>query len=109
MTHQMRKDIGSRLRVRRCFLGLTREEFSLLAGISPGYYGQIEAGRAQMSVDTLIKVADTARLSTDALLFASLPPPADHTALDAILSTCSPRDLRLAEQMLQLFLLRSRL
>ena len=55
------KEIGQRLRQRRTELNLTREQFAELADIGAGYYGQIEVGTSQMSIDTLIKVSRTAR------------------------------------------------
>lgn len=54
MTKQERVAMGHRLRQQRTLLGLTREEFAELADISAGYYGQIEVGTSQMSIDTLL-------------------------------------------------------
>ena len=62
MTKQERIAIGHRLRQQRNKLGLTREQFAELADIGAGYYGQIEVGTSQMSIDTLIKVSRTSRL-----------------------------------------------
>ena len=59
MTKQERIAIGHRLRQQRNKLGLTREQFAELADIGAGYYGQIEVGTSQMSIDTLIKVSRT--------------------------------------------------
>ena len=59
MTKQERVAMGHRLRQQRTLLGLTREEFAELADISAGYYGQIEVGTSQMSIDTLIKLSKT--------------------------------------------------
>jgi len=50
-------EIGQRLRQKRTELQLTREEFAELADIGTGYYGQLEVGTSQMSIDTLIKIA----------------------------------------------------
>lgn len=107
MTKQERADIGHRLRIQRNHLGLTREQFAELADIGAGYYGQIEVGTSQMSIDTLIKVSRTSRLSIDYILFGRGEEWPDLTPIEALLSRCSPRELRLAEQVLQLFLLRS--
>lgn len=107
MTKQERAAIGHRLRVQRNRLGLTREQFAELADIGAGYYGQIEVGTSQMSIDTLIKVARTSRLSIEYILFGEEEGAPDLTSIEALLSRCSPRELRLAERVLQLFLLRS--
>lgn len=106
MTKQERVAVGQRLRQQRQRLGLTREQFAELADIGAGYYGQLEVGTSQMSVDTLIKVAKTSRLSMEYILFGEDDGSQDLSAIHAILSHCSQRELRLAERVLQLFLLR---
>lgn len=106
MTKQERAAIGQRLRLRRNHLGLTREQFAELADIGAGYYGQIEVGTSQMSIDTLIKVARTSRLSMEYILFGEEEEKADPAPIQTLLNACTARELRLAEKVLQLFLLR---
>lgn len=106
MTKQERVAIGQRLRQQRNRLGLTREQFAELADIGAGYYGQIEVGTSQMSIDTLIKVSRTSRLSMEYILYGEESGDADLGSLETILQGCTPRELRLAEKVLQLFLLR---
>lgn len=60
MEKQQLIEIGQRLRQRRQELGLTREKMSELADIGTGYYGQLEVGTSQMSIDTLIKLSQPA-------------------------------------------------
>lgn len=107
MTKQERAAVGQRLRQQRGRLQLTRWQFAELADIGAGYYGQIEAGASQMSIDTLIKVARTSRLSFEYILLGQNGPPPDRSSLQLLLDGCSPRELHLAEQILKLFLLRS--
>ena len=107
MTKQERIEIGHRLRLQRNRLGLTREQFAELADIGAGYYGQIEVGTSQMSIDTLIKVSRTSRLSMEYILFGQENESSDLAPIETILANCSPRELKLAEKVLQLFLLRS--
>lgn len=59
-----------------------------------------------MSIGTLIKVLPTSRLSMGYILFGQEDTQADLAPIQAILERCSPRELRLAEKVLQLFLLR---
>lgn len=106
MTKQERVDMGHRLRQQRSRLGLTREQFAELADIGAGYYGQIEVGTSQMSIDTLIKISKASRLSLEYILFGREEEPADPAPIRALLDRCTPRELRLAEKVLQLFLLR---
>ena len=106
MNKQQLIEIGQRLRQQRNKLNLTREQFAELADIGAGYYGQIEVGSSQMSIDTLIKVSRASRLTMEYILFGQDPPKEDASSLYAMLSHCSERELHLAEKVLQLFLLR---
>ena len=106
MPEQERVAMGHRLRQQRTLLGLTREEFAELADISAGYYGQIEVGTSQMSIDTLMKVAKASRLSMEYILYGEETGAQDLSSLEAMLTNCTDRELRLAEKVLQLFLLR---
>lgn len=106
MTKSERVAVGQRLRQQRNRLNLTREQFAELADIGAGYYGQIEVGTSQMSIDTLIKVSRTSHLSMEYILFGEERGEQDLTSLNALLAQCTPRELRLAEKVLQLFLLR---
>ena len=106
MTKQERTAAGQRLRKQRNRLNLTREQFAELADIGAGYYGQIEVGTSQMSIDTLIKFSKPSRLSMEYILFGEGEESVDQGSLQALLDRCSPRELRLAEKVLQLFLLR---
>ena len=106
MTKQERIAVGQRLRQQRNKLGLTREQFAELADIGAGYYGQIEVGTSQMSIDTLIKISKTSRLSMEYILFGEDDGTQDLSAIEAMLAHYSSRELKLAEQVLKLFLLR---
>ena len=106
MTKEERIAIGQRLRRQRKQLNLTREQFAELADISTSYYGQIEVGTSQMSLDTLIRVSKTSRLSMEYILLGEDSQAQDLSSIHALLSRCTPRELRLAEKVLQLFLLR---
>ena len=107
MTKQERVAVGQRLRQQRNRLNLTREQFAELADIGAGYYGQIEVGTSQMSIDTLIKVSRASHLSMEYILFGPEGTErGDSSSLQTLLSGCTPRELRLAEKVLQLFLLR---
>ncbi|MCI9263498.1 MAG: helix-turn-helix domain-containing protein [Oscillospiraceae bacterium] len=99
-------DIGQRLRQRRTELGLTREKMSELADIGTGYYGQLEVGTSQMSIDTLIKLSRSMHLPMEYILFGEGYEPGDPSAVIDLLSRCTPRELKLAEEMLKLFLMK---
>lgn len=107
MEKQQLVEIGCRLRKRRQELGLTRERMSELADIGSGYYSQLEVGTSQMSIDTLIKLSHSMRLPMEYILFGTGYAPSDPSAVIDILCRCSKRELKLAEEMLKLFLLKN--
>lgn len=100
-------NIGGRLRKRRTELKLTREKCAELAGIGAGYYGQLEVRTSQMSIDTLVKVAGTLKLPLEYILYGTGYEPGDAEPVYEILRNCNERELKLAEQVLKLFLLKS--
>ena len=106
MEKQQLAEIGQRLRQRRQELGLTREKMSELADIGTGYYGQLEVGTSQMSIDTLIKLSKSMHLPMEYILFGSGYEPGDPSAVIDLLKCCTPRELSLAEDMLKLFLMK---
>ena len=59
------REIGNRIRAEREYLGLTREKFAEIVDLSSFYIGQIERGDRTMSLDTLLKIADSLKLSID--------------------------------------------
>ena len=106
MEKQQLIEIGHRLRQKRNELGLTREKFAELADIGAGYYGQLEVGSSQMSIDTLIKISGAMHLPMEYILFGSGYEPGDASAVQQLLSQCSERELKLAEEVLKLFLMK---
>ena len=100
-------EIGQRLRQRRQELGLTREKMAELADIGTGYYGQLEVGTSQMSIDTLIKLSQSMHLPMEYILFGTGDAPGDASAVQDLLSRCTPRELKLAEDVLKLFLMKA--
>lgn len=106
MEKQQLIEIGQRLRQRRQELNLTREKMSELADIGTGYYGQLEVGTSQMSIDTLIKLSQSMHLPMEYILFGTGYEPGDPSAIMDLLSRCTPRELKLAEDVLKLFLMK---
>ena len=107
MNRQERIDVGLRLRQRRQELGLTREKMSELADVGAGYYGQLEVGTSQMSVDTLIKLSRSMHLPMEYILFGTGYDAGDASPVIDLLQRCTPRELSLAEEVLKLFLMKT--
>lgn len=59
---------GERIRFEREKLGLSRESFAEIVGLSSFYIGQLERNERSMSVDTLIKICDSLNVSMDYIL-----------------------------------------
>ncbi len=106
MEKQQRVEIGARLRQKRTELGLTRERFAELADIGAGYYGQLEVGTSQFSVDTLIKLSRAMKLPMEYILFGTERKESDISPITELLSNCTEREIKLAEQVLILFLMK---
>lgn len=107
MEKQQLIEIGQRLRQRRQELGLTREKMSELADIGTGYYGQLEVGTSQMSIDTLLKLSQSMHLPMEYILLGSGYEAGDASGVQDLLSRCTPRELKLAEDILKLFLMKT--
>ena len=99
-------EIGQRLGKKRNELGLTREKMSELADIGCGYYGQLEVGTSQMSIDTLIKLSSSMHMSMDYIVMGEQEEHGDISAVQELLQHCTPRELKLAEEILKIFLMK---
>ena len=106
MEKQQLIEIGHRLRKRRQELGLTRDKMSELADIGSGYYGQLEVGTSQMSIDTLIRLSRSMHLPMEYIIFGDGYEAGDPSAVMDLLHRCTPRELALAEEVLKLFLMK---
>ena len=100
-------EIGQRLRQKRTELKMTREEFAELSDIGTGYYGQLEVGTSQMSIDTLIKIARSMHLPFEYILFGTGYEKTDPNPIVEMLHNCTPRELKLTEKLIKLYLMKS--
>ncbi|WP_270816643.1 helix-turn-helix domain-containing protein [Hungatella effluvii] len=106
MEKQQLKEIGQRLRLRRTELGLTREALSELADIGAGYYGQLEVGTSQMSIDTLIKLHKSMHLPLEYILFGTTYQKGNPDPFWELLDNCTEREIALAKKILVLYLMK---
>lgn len=109
MTKKELTEIGERIREKRVALKLTREQFAELADISPGFFGQLEVGGSQMSIDTLLKVSKSLHVDIEYLLLGQEEKEDNSEELEPILellSNCDKRELKLAHTVLKLFLMK---
>ena len=59
-----------------------------------------------MSIDTLIKLSQSMHLSMDYIICGAGDEPGDASGVQDLLSRCTPRELKLAEDVLKLFLMK---
>ena len=65
----MKKEIGKRIKNIRENMGLTKEAFAKLLGISGQYLGVVERGGSYLYIDKLKILCDLTNLSSDYILF----------------------------------------
>ncbi len=108
MTKKELAEIGERLRSKRIALNLTREQFAELADISPSFYGQLEVGGSQMSIDTLLKISRSLHVDMEYILLGkeSKDNSKELEPVIELLQNCSNRELKLAYDVLKLFLMK---
>lgn len=94
--------IGARVRTRREELGLTREKFAELAGLSVQFAASIELGKQRMTTDSLAKVCRALCVTADYIVFGKELPARPHD-LNAVVAPLGKEARAYAEQMLELF------
>ncbi len=111
--------IGQRMREERQKLGLSREEFAEIIGLSDYYVGQLERGERQMSLPVLAKIADCLHVTLDYLIFGKTiydghysydsyyvldSPDNNMRELADLLKKCSPKELALIKKLIKTIL-----
>ena len=98
------KAIGHRLRQQREFLGYTRDDIAEKLSVSVNFCRDIEIGAKGMSIQTLVKLSDVLKLSTDYILFGETAE-TEVKPLVRMLNSCNPDKRQYAENILKAFLL----
>lgn len=96
--------IGGRIRRQREFLGYTREQFAELLDVTPKFCSDIELGVKGMSVQTLCRISEVLRLSTDFILFGR-ENTESSSPITQLLRSCSSSEQAYAEQLLKTFIM----
>lgn len=65
----MKEEVGKRIRQIREDMGMTKEKFAKLLGISGQYLGVVEHGKSYLSIEKLKILCDITNLSADYILF----------------------------------------
>lgn len=100
---QDRKDInilvGANIKREREQAGLTQETFSEMIGLGPKSVSAIERGTVGVSLETLKKICTVLSVSSDALLFDTLPKN-NTSGIASRLERLTPKQYKIAESML---------
>jgi XRE family aerobic/anaerobic benzoate catabolism transcriptional regulator len=93
--------LGERVRAERARRGMSRKMLSRDAGLSERYLAQLEAGKGNMSIDLLRRVAAGLHLPLGQLVGEESEEPVELALAIAALRRLSPEDLRGARAMLE--------
>ncbi|MEF9918527.1 MAG: helix-turn-helix transcriptional regulator [Eubacterium sp.] len=100
------KAIGVRIRKQRTFLGMSREDLAKHIGITPTFLADIELGTKGFSLKSLNRFCKTLKMSSDSILYPPKTDAADkYDNILNILESCPENKLKIAEDILTLFLL----
>lgn len=95
--------IGTRIRNQREQFGYTREVFAEMLNVTPKFCADIELGNKGMSVQTLCRISDILKLSTDYILFGVTQQ--EYSFSVQLLQHCTPTEQKYAEDILKAFVL----
>ena len=94
--------IGSRIRKYRLERGLTQENVSEYADLTPAHYSHIERGNTKPSLPTLISIANVLDVSIDDLLCDNLSKSLHVRVKDVndLLSDCTNQEVKALTEIL---------
>jgi len=113
------KAIGKRIRKERKKFGLSQEKFAEMVGLSNYYIGQLERGERQMSLPTLVEIANCLHISLDQLVLGESAYEANHITetygiydlnnnknieIINLINKCSPKELDLFIELIKTIL-----
>ena len=93
--------IGARIRKQREEFGYTREIFAEKLDVTPKFCADIELGNRGMSVQTLCRISQVLKLSTDYIHFGTAQE--NQSFSEALLHRCTPTERKYAEDILKTF------
>ena len=82
MSKELNEVIGGRIRAYRESMGMSREAFSELVGISPQFLAEAENGKKGLSAESIYKVCSKSKMSADYLVLGKIKRDKMKTPLD---------------------------
>ena len=104
MENLLNKQIGQRIREKREYIGLSREKFSEMIGISPQFLAEIEGGKKGMSSSTLYKMCVGLSTSADYIVLGR-EKENDISGITDILRNLDADSLPFAEDIIKSFVM----
>jgi len=102
MDNLLNKQIGQRIREKREYIGLSREKFSEIIGISPQFLAEIEGGKKGMSSSTLYKMCVGLSASADYIVLGR-EKENDISGITEVLRNLDAESLPFAEDIIKSF------
>lgn len=99
------KEIGSRIRKQREFLGYTRECLAEKLEITPKFCSDIELGVKGMSIQTLNNFSQILKISADYILYGESAKTTLPQGLVNMLQNCPESKLKYAQDILKAFIM----
>ena len=82
MSKELNEVIGGRIRAYRDSLGMNREAFSELVGLSPQFLAEAENGKKGLSAESIYKICSKCGMSADYLVLGRTKKDEPKTPLD---------------------------
>ena len=94
------KALGKRIKIARVAQDLTQEKLSEKVNLSPTHMSNIESGTANVSLPSLVNIANALSVSVDDLLSDSIKHPRTslERELQNILDTCTDYEVRIIKE-----------
>ncbi len=96
--------IGNRLLSYRKRLGLTQSEVAEASGISDRTYADIERGKSNMRVETIIKICQVLHITPDEIFTQESGESVSQSEIFARLDACNSKDKETALRLLDVYL-----
>lgn len=97
-------EIGTRIKIQRELLGLTRDELAEKLDITPRFCYDIELGNKGMSISTLCKLSKVLNISTDFLLFGNTSSEISLSESISLLKNCPPEKINHLNKIISEFI-----
>ncbi len=93
-------EMGERIKKQRLLLGYSREKLAEMVDITPRFCYDIELGLKKISLNTLCRLSDSLRISTDYILFGKNQNAQAYEALLGLIEHCPADKIEHLEEII---------